>query len=572
MIPPVIGSHVISEGEHDLFHAFKNDPTTSDWVVMHSLDIAKHETQVSGEIDFVIIVPRLGIVCLEVKACHSFKFREGYWQYGNSDHRDYRGPFKQAARAMHSLRDQVAKANPRLKSIVFCSAVAFTHAKFNFSSPEWHSWQVFDCEDLDSHSLAELIFRILHNMRQHLAITPSVGWFHSDELRPDSEDVERLIKVLRPNFESYESPRIRSKKAKAEVKRYTEEQYRALDFAEGNERLVFEGPAGTGKTLLAIESARRAARLGLRTLFLCYNELLGEWLEGELEPLGSLIEFDRIARRMLQVSSLKPQQESHFWSITLPRTAVTALKEGSKKQFLDYDQLIVDEAQDFLRNGYVDFLNCSVRGGLKGGRVMLFGDFERQSVYHAADLTLAELKKSWMHDLASFRLRDNCRNTPRVAALASILGGLNPDYHSILRKDDLIDPSIIEYGDDVEQAGKLADVLIDLLNEGYETSDIVVLSMRPLNMCVSKIMRQDAKSRLSGGEQPGKQGVLNTTIRRYKGLEAPVIIITDIDEIVSDEAQKLLYVAVTRAINKLFLFLRSGARQEYVKVAEKILK
>ena len=409
-------------------------------------------------------------------------------------------------------------------------------------------------------------------MRQHLATSLTTHWFRSDECRPDSDDVDRLIKVLRPNFESYESPRMRSKKVEMEVKKYTEEQYRALDFAEGNERLVFEGPAGTGKTLLAIESARRAARLGQRTLFLCYNELLGEWLERELEPLAPHVKFDRIARRMLQVSGLKPQQESHFWSITLPRAAVTALKEGSKRQFLDYEQLIVDEAQDFLRNGYLDFLNYSVSGGLKSGRVMLFGDFERQSVYQAADLTLAGLKKNWIQDLASFRLRDNCRNTPRVAALAGVLGGLNPDYRSILREDDKIDPIIMEYGDDDDQVVKLADVLIDLLNDGYETSDIVVLSMRPYNMCVSKIMSQDAKSRFSGGERPGKEGMLNTTIRRFKGLEASVIIVTDIDEVISDEAQKLLYVAVTRTLSKLVLFFRSGAREEYVKAVEEISK
>ena len=45
--------------------------------------------------------------------------------------------------------------------------------------------------------------------------------------------------------------------------------------------------------------------------------------------------------------------------------------------------------------------------------------------------------------------------------------------------------------------------------------------------------------------------MFSTSIRRFKGLEAAVIVVTDIDEIVSAEAQKLLYVAVTRAIDRL---------------------
>ena len=40
--------------------------------------------------------------------------------------------------------------------------------------------------------------------------------------------------------------------------------------------------------------------------------------------------------------------------------------------------------------------------------------------------------------------------------------------------------------------------------------------------------------------------------------------VTDIEEIVSEDAQKLLYGTVTRAIDKLVLLIRSGARDEYV--------
>lgn len=136
MIPPVVGAHVVSDGERKIFEALKADAVAADWVVLHSLDVAKHRDQVSGEIDFVVIVPRLGVVCLEVKASRTLEVRDGRWRYGQRRAWDERGPFKQATGAMHSLRHQIARAEPRLRGIVFCSAVAFTHTSFNVTSPE----------------------------------------------------------------------------------------------------------------------------------------------------------------------------------------------------------------------------------------------------------------------------------------------------------------------------------------------------------------------------------------------------------------------------------------------------
>ena len=562
MIPPIIDGQVNSDGERDLFHAFKTSAETSDWVVLHSLDIAKHQTQVVGEIDFVIIVPRLGVVCLEVKACRSLEIVDGRWRYGQNKNWDSRGPFKQASRAMQSLRGQIYKKHPKLRNVVFWSAVAFTHMSFDSSSTEWHRWQSIDRDYIRSRGIVATILGVLKNGRIRLAQTPTAKWFKPENDKPNGEEIDYLINVLRPNFESYESPKDRIQRVHAEAKRYTEDQFRALDFAEDNERVVFAGPAGTGKTLLAIESARRAARLGRRTLFLCYNELLGDWLEKEIAPLAPIVEFDRVARRMLSTSGLRAKEDPMFWAKELPLAAVAALKDDPEGSLRQYEELIVDEAQDFLRGGFIEFLDHCVDGGLEQGRVRLFGDFERQAVYQSAELTLAELKEGWIQDLASFRLRDNCRNTPRVAALAGHLGGLDPGYRSVLRQDDLIDPIIIEYANDAEQPGKLIDALLELLDEGFEVAQIVVLSMRSKGMCMDKALGNASSFQYFGAGKVGKSGVFSSSVRRFKGLEAPVIVLTDIESISSDEAQTLLYVGVTRTLGKLVLLVRKDAKLE----------
>ena len=57
---------------------------------------------------------------------------------------------------------------------------------------------------------------------------------------------------------------VRIERAEEKLLRLTEEQYDRLEELEDNPRCLFEGAAGTGKTLLAVEFARRRARAGDR--------------------------------------------------------------------------------------------------------------------------------------------------------------------------------------------------------------------------------------------------------------------------------------------------------------------
>lgn len=561
MIPPVMGGEVPSDGERQLFAKFRDDPKTKDWVVLHSLDVAKHRSQVTGEIDFIIIIPGQGVVCLEVKACRSLRVEDGRWRYGQSDSWDSRGPFKQASEAMHSLRDVVWAAVPELRHVVFWSAVAFTHMSFDLKSPEWHRWQALDQGFLQTRGVPEAILAVLSNARARLAASPTAKWYAQHTNSPTPKEVSALADVLRPTFESYESPRMRVARAAAEAKKYTEEQYRALDYAEDNDRVNFSGPAGTGKTLLALESARRAAASGRRALFLCYNEMLGKWLEQEVRPLSPKVEFDRVARRMLKISGLNVSDEADFWRKRLPKAAIAVIdEEGSS--FQPYDELIVDEAQDFLSGDYIDFLDKCVAGGLAKGRIKLFGDYERQSVHRAAELTINDLKDGWMPDLSTVTLRLNCRNLPRVATLAANVGGLTPGYKGVLREDDRVEPSVLQYADDSDQQKQLLDTLFDLRSEGFPLGDIAVLSMSADNMCMAR-MNKNGRSSFSAGGSKDSGAITISSIRRFKGLEASVVVVTDIESLGSDDAQKLMYVAATRSLSRLVLLMDAQAFAEY---------
>ena len=286
MIPATIDPNTPSPGERDVFQRLESDPLASEWTVIHSLDLPNHVRRISGELDFVVLVPGSGILCLEIKAAASISRREGLWFYGREPKGDPRGPFRQAADGMHSLRERLTKRYPPAAGIVFWSAVVLPYTSLDFESEEWHAWQLIDSARYRSASLAQSCISVLASARKFLASKQSARWFDPDSPVPTAADCEKIARVLRPDFEAFQSPRDRRRQTGTELKRYTEEQFSALDAMTHNPRVVFEGPAGTGKTLLAIESAQRAAADGKRTLFVCFNGLLGIWLRQETESLG----------------------------------------------------------------------------------------------------------------------------------------------------------------------------------------------------------------------------------------------------------------------------------------------
>ena len=164
---------------------------------------------------------------------------------------------------MHSLRERLARQHRQFDRVPFWSAVCFPFIDFAEESPEWHSWQVIDRRALQAQPIARLIEGVLDQARK-LLVEREVGWFHPERREPTPAQCDALVGVLRPDFEFFESPKSRLMRLDEEVRHYTEEQFEALDTIDANPRLVFDGPAGTGKTLLAIEAARRAVSRGRR--------------------------------------------------------------------------------------------------------------------------------------------------------------------------------------------------------------------------------------------------------------------------------------------------------------------
>lgn len=565
MIPPVMSDYRY-DGEREIALRLQNDPATEGWAVLHSLDVADHRSQVAGECDFVIIVPSKGVLCLEVKGCRSLKVDGGLWYYGTKPQGDRRGPFKQASENMHSIRQYILRSRPDLSQVIFWSAVIFPYITFFESSPEWHDWQIIDSRSYIARPISQLLANVLDQARILLSRSPTTKWFRRKSNEPTSDQRDIIIDVLRPEFEFYETPAARHRELDEKLKQYTNEQFVALDAMQSNPRVVFNGPAGTGKTLLALETARRAVQHGKKTLLLCYNKFIAKWIKSQF----SESDFHNLTVRtlhslMLSLCEITPPTpaDAKFWTDILPEQAIEALLGDAEKQAEQFEVLIIDEAQDILRPNYLDFLDLCLAGGLAAGTWSIFGDFIYQQIYSAATLQMKELIQERCVNTPVYTLGVNCRNTPRIAAYAPLLGGLTPDYRKILRADDKVKPELMFFKDCQQQKEILSKLLWRFREkEKFKGSEIVILSPSSGSCCaVSLLPPWRNRVKLFTLKSTGGH-IRYSTIHSFKGLEAPVIIVTDIDKIKDKESMNLLYVAVTRSLSRLVLLFWESARTD----------
>ena len=567
MIPPRLRPDCSSPGEREIFRRLKDDPETRDWLVLHSLDVSDHVTNIAGEIDFVVIVPGKGVLCVEVKACSSMRRRDGLWYYGRTTKPDARGPFKQASSAMHSIRQKLVTGRSELSRIPFWSAVIFPYLEFRTESEEWHSWQVIDSRGFRSGSIGKSLSNVLDQARRFLQTKASTRWFNPKSTEPNNQQCVTIADTLRPDFEFFESAKSRSGKLSRELVAYTAEQYGALDAMEINPRVAFAGPAGTGKTLLAIEAARRGVNAGRNVLLLCFNRLLGQWLEAQTSAFSNEVVVRTLHTHMLAVSKTKvgENRDQMFWESELPDLAVETLLEDADEADL-YDELVVDEAQDILKEEYLDFLDLNLKGGLASGRWRFFGDFEKQTIYSAANLSLKEFIENRCNPAPIYDLRINCRNTPRVAEFVHLLGGLTPRYRKVLRPDDGLEPEIRYYSNHLEQRTHLLNSIETLRNEGFANRDIVILSPKANSTCAASEVRAcPAGQRIRPFEESQNGYVGFCTIHAFKGMESPAVIVTDIDGLEASTSTALFYVAITRVLQRLIILANNSAKTDMLR-------
>lgn len=557
-----------SPGEILVFDKLRECP--ADWIALHSLHIAEHVRQVEGEADFVVLIPGRGVLCLEVKGHLRAEYRDGAWYLGTNSAPNYRGPFRQAEEASYSIKKKVVYSFAQAKGTLFWPAVIFTHCQpaVGEAAGDWHSWQLLTSIDLDRTPLEQLLVKIIDRARAFVASAQSAGWFDPSSPRPTKPDCLTIRKILRPDVHFVPAMATIRRDRINELKRFTDEQLEAIEGLDDvNARALVEGPAGTGKTVLALEEARRASTAGKRVLLTCYNQQLGRMLKLTAKELGirnvTVGTFHSVLRDIAadEGPAAHPEMPAHqYWSSELPYLALSMLLDSGPP----FDVLIVDEAQDLAEEAYLGTMEALLAGELSQGQWRMFGDFERQSIFASTPQESVQRVLARAVNVARFRLRRNCRNTPRVAEYVVRLGGLDPAYSRILRPDSGPSgtPRTVFYRSPGDQEKLLLKALDDLTcTEFCGAEDIVILSPFT-DSCAAMAGGHLGRYSLSPLTGIVKSGTIRFgTIASFKGLEAPAVILTDIDEVGTEQAQRLFYVGISRATDYLRVLAKDGLQR-----------
>ena len=400
---------------------------------------------------------------------------------------------------MFALKKQFERSHFRRESLLSLDcAVAFTDGEIPSNIPTHLALMITSHDARDPDRLAKILKNHAGQMRpSNIKRSLSEDWTFQlaqtnlNKLRNDLEsDMEIGPEDPKTIFRSELETR------RPQLLRLTADQINTLDLVEENPRCAINGAAGTGKTVLAMELAKRLCEAGETVALLCSNPNLshrferwaeelsadnsGEIVAGTPATLPSWIfrenrtSSDRHQRRLADSPELEKSLKFGYlddkWSSFVDET-VKDLGQGGL-----FDYLVVDEAQNLCDEIFLKLMDALLKGGLTTGRFTMFGDFTNQDIVsHQRRNDGRDALKDFIksRDLPSITLRNNCRNTHQIAEKVAELTNIESPPISGVHGPDVQ----IEYFGPEEELRKLLDHLVgDLKKRDFRSWQIILLS------------------------------------------------------------------------------------------------
>ena len=550
MIPPRLAPET-PDSERRVYQRFQLAPPPA-WTVFHSqrfLLPQRRRTQ-EGELDFLVLDPSRGAIGLEVKGGWVQRTAAG-WSSVDRHGKQHaiKDPGQQATSAIHAIAKYWEQA-PGFGGKGFRCGYGWGIVLPDVEcpgdlGPDLPRDVIMDRSDLMNVEKAmDRIFRSLGNLKTSLS----------------APGVKALVATLRVRCPPASSLALQFKEDNEKLWRLTEEQTTVLDSLAAHNRAAIEGSAGTGKTVLAMEKARRLATTGKRVLLLCFNEPLARDLSQQADGFG-VETFHGFGRRLAQRAGLgrfEPEQPDikdsriTFYTQEAPMILLEALEQLPDER---YDAIVVDEAQDFLPDWW-PCLDSALRHG-REGTLYAFYD-PNQRIYEGGPPEALEV--------IEHKLVHNCRNTRRIASYAAGLVGTESRVRAGAPEGRPVER--INCDSDAEVVQKIADRLERLvLKEAVAPDTIAIVSTRTLKnspfsdnhragrFVLVNLDDHDNRGQRSGAPSPKRQVVFET-LYRFKGLERDVVILLDLPAGDRDVSANHLYVAASRARNLLVVVRR----------------
>ena len=545
MIPDLLSPEIKSQAEKRLFSEFRNTTTHGYCIILHSLGLSEHVNNIFGEIDFVVICSQ-GVLCIEVKG-GEVSCNKGVWKFTNrygKVNEKTEGPFQQVQGNMHSLRSHLLKRLGHTDALVSCqyaSCVIMPDCEFTYEGIEIIPEILFD-----KNSYKGLENTINYSFKYWRDKLQKQHGFKGGMLTDD--EMKRLAKLLRGDFCFVPPMKDMIDTTSKALLALTDEQYHVLESLEENERTLVSGVAGAGKTLLAMEQARRICWSGREVLFICFNRSISSYVQYQFEKENLDIKACTL-HSLLGEAPDDDQDPADYFERLLPEQFM------KRADIKEYDYLVVDEGQDLFRAAYLPCLGKLLKGGLKDGNWLIFFD-QNQNLYNTNnqfDSCLGRLKRC---GAASFKLTINCRNTKQIADANTLTTGI-PDIGR--PKINGLSVKYVPYQNKKDEHQILEKLLQELKTEGVCGRDLIILSRYSLANSANCLHNNPVSRSIGIMKSTGqmwratKTEIRFSTISAFKGLESKAVILIDVDNFTDQTARLLNYVAISRATSLLYI-------------------
>ncbi len=557
MFPNIFPDDSSSSGERKVFEYLKNN-APAEWVVLHSFRIPEHKKVIFGEADFVVITPNCGIIILEIKS-GGVGFDGTNWIFVNRSHEKtykQRGPFQQARDAMFEIERIITKRLGNAYSrteIPYGYGVIFTdESEFPVDSiVEDEPWRL--CQKSDNNNYCSFVKKLYSKQANELQ---QLGKRIPSGL--SMQMVDAISKTLRPIVDCVAPLKSFVSASENDIISLTEEQYSCLDDIEINDQMVITGGAGTGKTLIAVEEAKRFSKKE-KVAFFCFNKNLAEYIKNSVgDNTVDVYSLHSFLTKICGGKLTGVYLTGDYFSKTLPEMACKcAIDLG-----IDYDRIIVDEFQDLCTEGYLNFFDVILKNGLLEGKYTFYGDFSRQAIYGEESSLSTLRKKSFF---ARKHLYINCRNTLHIGNELINITGYEDKKYKLKINGEPVDYYVWDTVEDENR--QLFERIKELKKKGFSSSSIVILS--PKKRINSIVGMYDPDKYLIGDYGDGHYDAslaMFSTIYAFKGLESEIVILADVDDYFDSQ---LMYVALSRARSKLIVLESATASKQRKKMTIK---
>jgi hypothetical protein len=528
MYPERLPYEAESDAERRLFDTFRTE-FSDDFVVLWGVRwLAKRRSRGAqdGEADFVVAHPKHGVMVLEVKGGGIKKDAEsGRWistDRAGVEH-EIKDPFHQASRSMHALREKLREAESSSRySYPMCYAVVFP--------------DIFVEEDLGPEAPREIVIDAMKVRSLKQAIIDAFQYRAAAGEPPGAEGIEALVGVLGSSWQIETTIGTCLQDQERLIRLLTEQQFSVLDFLGRHRRALISGCAGSGKTMLALEKARRLAREGYHVLVTCYNQNLGNWMSAQVSDEGIEVRrFLSLCRTYAEQAGIELEKHADETDDEYFGRFPDALMDSLERVPDRYDAIIVDEGQDFEEEWWVPLQE--LLADQDDGILYIFYDDNQRLYTRTSSFPIRD---------EPYHLTVNCRNTRQIHEAVML-------FHTSDAETKCLGPdgSPLRFHESAATANERREVQALIANlvdkEKIQPGEIALLTRRSRERSAwsnpPKGLNWEATWDLSNAA--GK--VVCSTVHGFKGLERPVVVVCELTGIDLAKDLELLYVAFSRA-------------------------